>query len=184
MRLVVTQNITLDGAVEMLDGWFDPTDQDPELSAELRRQDEHCDALLLGRRTFEDFRGYWPHQTDDTTGVSEQLNRVQKYVVSSTLGDPEWQNSEVLRGDVADEVRALKQRPGADLVLTGSIRLAHTVLRAGLVDEVRLFTYPAVQGRGRRLFPDGYALERLRLAASRAFGGGVTYSSYLTEAAA
>lgn len=182
MRLVVTENVTLDGAVEMLDSWFDPTDQDPELAAEIRRQDEHCDALLLGRQTFEDFRGFWPHQTDDPTGVSDQLNRVWKYVVSSTLSDPGWQNSTLLPGDPVDEVRHLKQQPGADLVLTGSITLAHAVLAAGLVDELRLFTYPAVQGRGRRLFPDGHVVGRLRLLDSRAFAGGVTYSSYATEA--
>jgi dihydrofolate reductase len=184
VRLVVTQNITLDGAVEMLDSWFDPTDQDPELAAEVRRQDESCDALLLGRRTFEDFRGFWPHQTDDTTGVSDQLNRVQKYVVSSTLTDPDWQNSTLLTGDPVEEVRHLKQQPGADLVLTGSITLAHAVLAAGLVDELRLFTYPVVQGRGRRLFPGGHVVERLRLLGSRAFAGGITSSSYATEAGA
>lgn len=98
MRLVITQNVTADGAVEMLTDWFDPSDQDQELAAELRRQDESCDAVLLGRQTFEDFRGYWPEQTDDTTGVSDQLNRVTKYVVSATITDPQWRNSVVLAG--------------------------------------------------------------------------------------
>ena len=86
MRLVITQNVTADGAVEMLTDWFDPSDQDQELAAELRRQDESCDAVLLGR------------QTDDTTGVSDQLNRVSKYVVSATITDPQWRNSVVLAG--------------------------------------------------------------------------------------
>ena len=86
MRLVITQNVTADGAVEMLTDWFDPSDQDQELAAELRRQDESCDAVLLGR------------QTDDTTGVSDQLNRVTKYVVSATITDPQWRNSVVLAG--------------------------------------------------------------------------------------
>ena len=71
MRLVITQNVTADGAVEMLTDWFDPTEQDEEFAAEIRRQDQNCDAVLLGRQTFEDFRSYWPEQTDDTTGVTD-----------------------------------------------------------------------------------------------------------------
>ncbi len=130
---------------------------------EVRRQDANTDAMLLGRQTFEDFRGYWPHQTDDTSGITEYLNRVQKYVVSSTLTEPGWENTTVLAGDAVEEVRALKDRPGGDIVLTGSITLAHAMIEAGLVDEYRLFTYPAVQGRGRRLFPDGFRLEQLQL---------------------
>lgn len=178
MRLVITQNVTADGAVEMLDDWFDPGDQDPELADELRRQDESCDAVLLGRQTFEDFRGYWPQQTDDSTGVSDQLNRVTKYVVSSTMTDPDWQNSQVLAGDPVEEVRRLKRLPGADIVLTGSISLAHLLIAGGLVDEFRMFVYPAVQGRGRRFFPDGYRTG-LTLADVRRFGNGVTYLAYL-----
>ncbi len=98
--LAVTQNITLDGAVEMLDDWFDPqggadaSDQQ-EASRELSAE---CDAILLGRRTFEDFRGYWPRQTDDRTGVTDELNRIHKYVVSSTMTDPQWQNTTVIDG--------------------------------------------------------------------------------------
>lgn len=96
--LAITQNITLDGRVEMLGDWFDPTDQTPDLLAEVHRQDAACDAVLLGRRTFEDFRGYWPEQTDDATGITDQLNAVTKYVVSSSVADPRWRNSVVLSG--------------------------------------------------------------------------------------
>ncbi len=132
MRLVITQNVTVDGAVEMLDDWFDPADQDPELAAETRRQDETCDAVLLGRQTFEDFRGYWPAQVgQDTTGVADQLNKVRKYVVTRTLTEPDWQNTTLLSGDPVDEVRRLKDRPGDDIVLTGSITLAHLLIPAG-----------------------------------------------------
>jgi dihydrofolate reductase len=84
----------------------------------------------------------------------------------------------VLKGDPVDEVRALKERPGQDIVVTGSITLCHTLVEAGLVDEYRLFVYPAVQGRGRRLFPDGYEVPRLRLLDAKAFRSGVTYSRY------
>ena len=144
--LVITQNITLDGSIEMLDDWFDPQAQDDDLLAELHRQDAESDALLLGRRTFEDFRGYWPAQTDDTTGVTDYLNTVAKYVVSSTIDDPGWANSTVLAGDPVEQVRELKTRPGRDIVVTGSITLTHALVSAGVVDEYRLFVYPVVQG--------------------------------------
>ncbi len=161
--LAITQNITLDGSIEMLDDWFDPQLQDDDLLEESHRQDAQADALLVGRQTFEDFRSYWPKQRDDATGVTDYLNRVDKYVVSSTMGDPEWASSTVLTGDPVERVSELKAQRGKDIVLTGSISLAHTLIAAGLVDEYRLFVYPTVQGRGRRLFPDGTAIGRLRL---------------------
>lgn len=178
-KLAITQNITLDGAVEMLDDWFDPQLQDEDLLEESHRQDSQADALLVGRQTFEDFRGYWPRQTDDPTGVSAYLNGVAKYVVSSTMTDPQWENSTVLTGDPVEETAALKRRSGKDIVLTGSISLAHTLIAAGVVDEYRLFVYPTVQGRGCRLFPDGTALPRLSLAAPpKAFRSGITLLRY------
>lgn len=180
--LAITENTTVDGSIEMLGDWFDPRGQgeadNSDLTEELHRQDSQADGLLLGRQTFEDFRSYWPLQTDDATGVTAYLNQVQKYVVSSTLTDPGWENSTVLAGDPVAEVRALKEQPGQDIVVTGSITLVHALVAAGLVDEYRLFTYPAVQGRGRRLFPDGYEVPRLRLLESKAFRSGITYSRY------
>jgi dihydrofolate reductase len=180
--LAVTQNITLDGSIEMLGEWFEPQGQagvdNADLLDELHRQDSRSDAFLTGRRTFEDLRSYWPELTDDATGVTEYLNQVQKYVVSSTLTDPRWQNSTVLAGDPVAEVRALKERPGQDIVVTGSITLCHALIGAGLVDEYRLFVYPVVQGRGRRLFPDGFELPRLRLVEATAFRSGITFSRY------
>lgn len=181
-KLVITQNITVDGAIEMITDWFDPKGlegvDNTQLLAEMRRQDERADALLLGRRTFQDFRGYWPEQTDDTTGITDYLNTVDKYVVSATMTDPQWQNSTVLSGDFVEEVRALKQRPGKDIVATGSITLCHALIVAGLVDEYRFFTFPSVQGRGRRLFPDGYEVPRLKLLDAKSFPGNITYTAY------
>ncbi|MFW0787884.1 dihydrofolate reductase family protein [Gordonia sp. CPCC 206044] len=178
-KLVITQNITLDGSIEMLTSWFDPTDSAPDLVEESHRQDAQADALLVGRRTFEDFRGYWPHQHDDPTGVAEYLNGVDKYVVSSTMTDPNWQNSTVLPGeDVTDSVRELKARDGKDIVVTGSIRLTHRLIAADLVDEYRLFVYPVVQGRGRRLFPDGEEITTIALSESKSFSNGVALLTY------
>lgn len=178
-KLVITQNVTLDGAIEMLDDWFDPNLQDDELIAETHRQDAEADALLVGRQTFEDFRSYWPHQDQDTTGITDYLNNVAKYVVSSTMTDPQWANSTVLSGDPVTEIADLKSRPGKDIVVTGSIRLTHTVIAAGLVDEFRLSVYPVVQGRGRRLFPDGTAVPALTLLeAPTSYRSGITLSKY------
>ena len=176
--LAITQNITLDGSIEMIGDWFDPQADAEDVLAEMRRQDETADALLLGRQTFEDFRGYWPLQTEDPTGISAYLDQVQKYVVSSTLTDPGWEPTTVLAGDPVPAVRALKEQPGQDIVVTGSIALTHALIEAGLVDEYRLFTYPAVQGRGRRLFPDGVEVPRLRRLDAKTYGNGVTYAAY------
>lgn len=180
--LAVTQNITVDGSIEMLGDWFNPQGQagadDSDLLEELHRQDRDADAFLVGRRTFEDLRGFWPEQSDDASGITDYLNRVRKYVVSSTMTEPGWQNSTVLAGDPVEEVRALKEQPGQDIVTTGSITLCHTLIEAGLVDEYRLFVYPAVQGRGRRLFPDGFEVPTLKLLEAKAFRGGITFSRY------
>ena len=178
-KLVITQNITVDGAIEMLGDWFDPQQADEDLVAETHRQDAEADALLVGRQTFEDFRGYWPEQNDDPTGVTDYLNKVAKYVVSSTMTDPRWENSTVLTGDPVEQTKKLKAQPGKDIVLTGSISLAHALIAARLVDEYRLFVYPTVQGGGRRLFPDGTALPRLELAEPpKSFASGITLLRY------
>jgi dihydrofolate reductase len=178
-RLVVTQNITLDGRIEFLDPWFDPSPQDQDvtdLHEEMDRQGGSTAAMLLGRQTFEDFRGYWPHHTDEPAGAS--LERLQKYVVSRTLGDPGWQNSTVLSGEPLEEVRRLKESGDGDLVITGSITLTHAVMGAGLVDELRLFVYPAIQGRGRGLVDESISIYGLVPLESRTFRGGVTLMRY------
>ena len=171
--------MSLDGRIEFLDSWFDPSPQDQDvadLQEEMDRQGRVAAGMLLGRQTFEDFRGYWPAHTDEPAGAS--LERLQKYVVSRTLGEPGWQNTTVLSGEPLDEVRSLKESGDGDLVVTGSITLTHAILGAGLVDELRLFVYPAIQGRGRGLTPDGVALPDLRPLGSRAFTGGVTLLRY------
>ena len=164
----------------MLDPWFSPEpghDQD-DLIEELARQDETNDAVLFGRQTFEDLRGYWPQQIDDTTGVTEHLNRTTKYVVSSTLTDPGWDRSVVLAGDPVEEVRALKESDGQDIVCTGSITLVHAIIAAGLVDEFRLFVFPAVQGRGRQLFPDGSVIPHLEQMEVKSFRSGLVLTRH------
>ena len=165
--------------IDTTEGWFDPLDEDvdqSDITAANKEHQEAADALLVGRNTFESFRGFWPKQTDDPTGVSDYLNAVDKYVVSSTLDDPGWENSTVLQGPIVDEVQALKQMPGRDIVATGSIQLVHALIAAGLVDEYRLFVFPVVVGRGARLFES--ADIRLKLLETRPFVSGAVLLRY------
>ena len=182
--LVVTENVTLDGVVDATEGWFLPAgdthvDQS-DIEDAIRSQRESSDAFLVGRVTFEEMRGYWPHQADDTTGIRDHLDRVAKYVVSSTLVDPKWQNTTVLGGDLLNEIRRLKSAPGRDIVTTGSITLVHCLVAAGLVDEYRLFVHPVVLGRGRRLFTDA-DVPTLELVQTRPFRSGVVLLRYRTR---
>ena len=182
-KLVVTENTTLNGVIDMSAGWFDPVAKDVDQSDIATATAEHsaaADALLVGRNTFEAFREFWPRQTDDPTGVADYLNSVDKYVVSSTLGDPEWRNSTVLRGDLVEEVRALKEASGRDIVATGSIQLVHALIAAALVEEYRLFVFPVVVGSGARLFESGE--QRLSLVESRPFKSGAVLLRYAPTA--
>ena len=149
-----------------------------DLVAALREQSDAADAVLFGRVTFEEMRGYWPKQTDDTTGVTDYLNQVSKYVVSSTLADPEWEHTTVRGRGLQGRARALKTSPGRDIVTTGSITLVHALIAAGLVDEYRLFVYPVVLGRGAQLFADATEVPRLRLVETRPFRSGVVLLRY------
>ena len=180
--LSVTQNITLDGVIEATEGWFVVTDEPGVDRSDLldaqREQREAADAFLVGRVTFEQMRGYWPQQTDDTTGVSDYLDRVEKYVVSSTLEDPEWEPTTILRGRLEDGVAALKSAPGGDIVTTGSISLVRDLIAAELVDEYRLFVHPVVLGRGERLFADATSVPRLALVEARPFRSGIVLMRY------
>jgi dihydrofolate reductase len=184
-ELIVTQNITLDGVIDAAEGWFDPSgdDEGPDQSdviEAIREQMATTDALLVGRVTFEQLRGYWPLQTDDATGVRDHLNEVQKYVVSQTLQDPAWERSTVLRGRLLDEVRELKAQPGKGIAATGSMSLMPELVAGGVVDEYRLFVYPVVLGRGRRLFADATNVPRLHLAEARPFRSGIALLRYRT----
>jgi dihydrofolate reductase len=183
--LIVTENITLDGVIEAIGGWFAPAGGDPgtdrsDVEAAIRDHMAGADGFLVGRVTFEEMRGYWPQQADDSTGISDYLSRVPKYVVSSTLADPEWEHTTVVRAPVWDEIRALKAAPGEDIVTTGSIALVHGLIAADLVDEYRLFLHPVVLGRGRRLF-EGAELPSLRLAETRSFRSGIVLLRYRTS---
>src|SRR2546428_6329209 len=134
-------------------------------------------ALLLGRRTYEDFYTVWPNRTDNP--FTALLNNTQKYVASTTLSEPlSWSNSTLLKGDAAEAVARLKEEPGKDLVVLGSGELIQSLMRRNLVDEYVLLIHPLVLGSGRRLFTDGGAFAALRLLATSTPTTGVVIPTY------
>ena len=134
-------------------------------------------ALLLGRRTYEDFHGFWPHQTDNP--FTEVLDNTRKYVASRTLWEPlPWRNSTLLEGDAAEAVARLKEQPGEDLTVLGSGELVQSLRRRDLVDRYVLLIHPLVLGSGRRLFPDGGPASTLRLVGSVPTTTGVIIATY------
>jgi dihydrofolate reductase len=134
-------------------------------------------ALLLGRRTYEDFASYWPHQKDNP--FTEVLDNTQKYVASRTLSEPlPWKNSTLLEGDAAEAVARLKEEEGPDLGILGSGELIQSLRRRNLIDEYVLMIHPLILGRGRRLFPDGASPADLRLVNSVTTTTGVIIATY------
>jgi dihydrofolate reductase len=180
MKLVITENITLDGVIEATEEWFTPAGDEAgdasDVETVICRHMAQQDGLLLGRVTFEAFRGYWPNQTDDTTGITDHLNRVKKYVVSTTLDEPGWANTTILRS--LNEVAELRRAQGRELGVTGSISVARQLIAAGLVDEFRLFVYPIVLGRGECLFAAVAERADLRLVEATPFRSGIVLLTY------
>src|SRR5216683_2268547 len=134
-------------------------------------------ALLLGRRTYEDFYAVWPNRTDNP--YTAVLNNTQKYVASTTLSEPlSWINSTLLKGDAAEAVARLKEEPGKDLLIMGSGELVQSLMRRNLIDEYVLLIHPLVLGSGRRLFPDGGEAAALQLVATSTTNSGVVIATY------
>ena len=174
-KLVVTEFVSIDGVFEdpggaedfEHGGWvFDYNRGDDGDRFKLDEVME-ADAHLLGRVTYEGFAAAWPSREGE---FADKLNSDPKYVVSTTLGEPEWENTTVISGDVVDEVAKLKDRADGPILVAGSGTLVRTLLEADLVDELRLMVFPTVLGRGKRLFGDGIGRKSLRLAESRTVG--------------
>ena len=181
-KLVVTEFITLDGVIEdpggaeQFDrgGWAFRSAGSPESEAFKFQELATSDAQLLGRITYEGFAKAWP--TMEGTGeFGEKMNAMPKYVVSSTLTSPTWNNTTVLDGDLVDSVRALKEQYVGDVLVAGSARLAQALFANDLVDELHLIVHPVVLGAGKRLFAEGGELP-LQLLESRQFGSHVLLS--------
>ena len=182
-RIVVTEFVSLDGVMEDPGGSEDF--RHGGWSFEIERGDEgdqfkldetmSAEALLLGRVTYEGFATAWPPREGE---FADKFNTMPKYVVSSTLDEPEWNNSTVLKGDVAEEVAKLRQERDGDIVVHGSARLVQALLEHDLVDELRLMVFPVVLGSGKRLFDETSDKKRLQLADSKVVGDGVTILVY------
>jgi dihydrofolate reductase len=184
-RIVVTEFVSLDGVMEAPGGGEDF--KHAGWTFEIERGDEgekfklaetlSSEALLLGRKTYEGFAAAWPSRTDEV-GFADKFNSMPKYVVSSTLEDPAWNNSTVLKGDVVEEVTRLREQLDGDIVVHGSAQLVQTLLEHDLVDELRLMVYPVVLGTGGRLFGETTDKKRLRLTDSKTVGDGITICIY------
>jgi dihydrofolate reductase len=174
-RIVVTEFVSLDGVMEAPGG--EPDFKYPGWTFEFERGDDgnqfkldelmEADAQLLGRVTYEGFAAAWPSREGP---FAEKLNNDPKYVVSTTLTQPEWQNTTVISGDVAGSVAKLKEETDGTVLVAGSGTLVETLLGADLVDELRLMVFPTILGRGRRVFPDGIDRLKFKLASSRTVG--------------
>jgi dihydrofolate reductase len=161
-KVVVTEFITLDGTIEdpggseksPFGGWAFKFDRGDDGNKFKLDETMASDALLLGRTTYEGFAEAWPGRTDDI-GFADKFNSMPKYVVSSSLTSPEWNNSHVISGDLEKEVAALKEEGDGDLVVHGSAQLVRALLEKDLVDELRLMVFPYVAGGGKKLFAHG-----------------------------
>ena len=190
-KIVVSEFMTLDGVFEDPGGsektehggwnfkyWSD--DVGPYKFDELRA----ADALLLGRVTYEGFAASWPTMTE-LGEFADRMNGYPKYVVSTTLQDAQWNNSHIIRDQVAEEVTRLKQQPGQDILVYGSGQLVETLRQHDLVDEYRLMVHPVVLGSGKRLFPEASTkVSDLKLTGSQAFAGGIVVLTLVPAATA
>jgi dihydrofolate reductase len=186
-RIVVSEFVSLDGVVEdpggsedfKYGGWsfeFDRGAEGDEFKLEETRASQ---ALLLGRKTYEGFAEAWPSREGE---FADMFNSMPKYVVSSTLDEPDWTNSTVLEGDLVDEVSKLRQGPDGDVVVHGSAQLVQALIEHDLVDELRLMVFPVVLGTGKRLFGDPGEKKTLRLVDSKVVGDGVMILTYQPKA--
>jgi dihydrofolate reductase len=184
-KIIISENASLDGIADDPMGdegsghgqWTSFTserDRDAWFQA-IHEESLAAEALLIGRRSDAWFARRWLSRTGER---AERLNGMPKYVVSATLEEPKWSNATVLSGDVVSEVSKLKDDLAGDIVVYGSIQLAHTLLEHGLADEVRLFVHPVVLGSGQRIFTEASGMRPLRLVRNRTLGEGLVQLSY------
>ena len=182
-RIVVTEFVSLDGIMEAPGGgegyehaaWTFEVSRGEEGDRFKLEEALNAEALLLGRVTYEGFAAAWPSMQGE---FADKFNSTPKYVVSSTLKDPAWNNSSVLDGDVVEEVTALRKQPGGDIVVNGSAQLVQTLAKNDLVDELRLMVFPVLLGSGKRLFGATSDKKSLRLADSKIVGDGIAILTY------
>jgi len=191
-KLIVNEFVSMDGVAQAPGGpeedpsggfahggWHNRNAQDERARAWVMKYIAEMGALVLGRRTYEIFAGYWPNAPEEVAAVAEPFNRLPKYVASTTLTEPlAWNNSSLLLPDVATALRALKQEDGRDLHVVGSPQLVRSLLTDDLVDELRLTIDPLVLGGGKRIFPEDGELRRFRLSEHEVTTDGALLTTY------
>ena len=176
--MIVSEFVSLDGVFEAPDKWHFPY-FDEEMGQEIVAAMGQSDAMLMGRVNYEEWAAFWPEQNPEENPAAAHMNGVQKYVVSTTLEEPlAWENSTLIKGNVAEEIAKLKEGEGGDIAVSGSGALVRSLLRYGLVDELRLMVHPVVLGKGKRLFEEVGDQVALELADSRTFSSGTVYLTY------
>lgn len=175
-RIVATEYVTLDGVMEAPHEWSFPFWSD-EAGTFKHEELFASDALLMGRVTYEAFAAVWPAMTDED-GFADRMNGMTKYVVSTTLDEPVWNNSTIIKSNVADEIAKLKQQPGQDILVYGSADLVNSLLPHGLIDEFRFMVHPVVVGSGKRLFQDGIDRTAFRLVDVKPIAAGIVILTY------
>ncbi|HEY3260472.1 MAG TPA: dihydrofolate reductase family protein [Pseudonocardiaceae bacterium] len=174
-KIVAGLFATLDGVVEAPEKWQFAYFNE-EVGQSIGASMAAADAILLGRRTYEEFVQFWPHQTDDP--FAGFMNNTPKYIVSTTLGSVDWQNSTLVRDNVVEQITELKQQPGRNINVIGSPTLVRSLLREKLLDELALTVCPVVIGTGQHLFEGWTDQVPLKLLSSTAFGTGAVSVSY------
>jgi dihydrofolate reductase len=184
-KLIISENVSLDGVIQdpagdegfQRGGWVGRVgDQGREAAAQVLLEEAlGTEAMLLGRRSYEFLAARWPSRTG---ALADRLNSKPKYVVASTLQDPAWNNTTVLKGSVVNEVSKLKQQLAGDIVVPASFQLVRTLIEHDLADELRLMIYPVVLGAGERLFGETSDKKPLRLISTRTVGNDLAYLTY------
>ena len=175
--IVAVEFVSVDGVVESPEKWTGPYFDD-DIGQAMQAGMDASDAMLLGRRTYEEFEAYWPDKTAEDDPYADYINATQKFVVSTTLKSVDWRNSTLVTGDVAKELTRLKQQPGKNITIVGSPSLMRSLLRDGLLDRLELLVFPVVVGGGKRLFEEGIGELPLELVDSRAYKTGVVSLAY------
>ena len=177
-KVVASELVSLDGVMGSPQEWaFSYSDDEMEQANASGMA--ASDALLLGRATYQEFASYWPYQNSADQPFTDYLSNTPKFVVSTTLEEPlEWQNSTLIKGNVAEEIAQLKRQPGKDIGIVGSGTLVRSLLRDDLLNELSLMVHPIVVGNGKRLFEDGGDQKALELLDSKTFDTGVLYLTY------
>ena len=177
----VHEFMSLDGVIDAPTWTFD-YGFDPQMGEAIGAVTERCRAILLGRTTYEMFEPAWSTRTADDDPGAPFFNDTMKYVVSGTLSEATWRNSQLLGPYDAQRIRELKDEVDGDIYISGSGTLVRALLADGLVDDLHLFVYPLTRGAGPRLFPEDAAPRKLSLAASDSYGNGVMYLNYRPQA--